>query len=167
LFLGCFQFTLQIQREISIVCIVNTKHWQNYPNNAWESETPDDHTFIVAWRDFLHSPFAKQHVPEWENKLQSVLDNIELTNETPEEDLPTQEEWMLISDFHNSNKTFGSQNLGEIYNWQPHSLIYIKQQIGEMPNWIKVQKENFIVPDSDYKLIVSVLNKNLPMTYPF
>lgn len=96
--------------KYSLYCkyqLLKYKPWQKSPNNAWENEIPDDHTFIVAWRDFLHSPFAKQHVPEWENKLQHVLDNIQQTNETPNnEEIVTQEEWMLISDFHNSNKTF-------------------------------------------------------------
>ena len=49
--------------------LLKFKPWTNNPNNAWNSEEPCDQTYINAWHEYLSSPEAVLHVPNWEEKL--------------------------------------------------------------------------------------------------
>ena len=85
------------------------------------------------------------YVTEWDKKLHDALVNCSKTsdeNKTFQSDTTTQEEWMIISDLYNSNNTFGLENIEQIpYDWQVESSRYTKQQLGEMPDWINLEKE--------------------------
>ena len=88
--------------------LLKYKPWKDLQVNAWNNELLDDRSFINAWRDFLHSSFAKKHVPEWDKKLHNALGNCSKSSddyETDQINATTQEEWMIISDLYNSNNT--------------------------------------------------------------
>ena len=54
------------------------------------------------------------------------------------------EEWMILSDFHNSNVSF-SQDSSKCDSFDLHQSCfnYTQQQLGEMHSWIKSNKEKF------------------------
>ena len=57
--------------------------------------------------DYLNTSFAKEHVLQCAERLQNVLHNIELSNDQHvENEQHIQEEWMILSDYHNSNSHF-------------------------------------------------------------
>ena len=107
--------------------------------------------------DFLNSPIANK-VPNWEKQLQDVLDNVvQQRDESCEKnENPDQEEWMILSNYHKLNENF---NTGDNrFDWHLDSRKYTTQNIGEMPNWIKVHKTDYTVPfaeseKSTYKYI--------------
>ena len=41
-------------------------------NNAWGDQEGTEQVFVTKWKDFLESTAAKQHVPDWYEKLQNV-----------------------------------------------------------------------------------------------
>ena len=48
-------------------------------NNVWNSTAePNADLYIKAWHDFLCSPSVQLQVPNWEQKLQNVMQNVEL-----------------------------------------------------------------------------------------
>ena len=117
-------------------------------NNVWNSTEPNADIYIKAWHDFLCSPSAQIQVPYWEQKLQNVMQNIELETDNEHSHFETekiQEEWMILSDFHNSTSlsatTTGFAN--SLQYWQLQSDNYTQKQISEMPNWINAQKTSF------------------------
>ena len=54
------------------------------------------------------------------------------------------QEWMIISDLHMPFET-SDQDSSTLYNWQQDRTGYTEQQIGEMPPWIKAQKDSLIM----------------------
>lgn len=57
---------------------------------------------------FLKTPCAQNYVPNWEMKLQQVRNHFELDNDLYDPLTGDREEWMILSDFHNSNINFSS-----------------------------------------------------------
>ena len=125
--------------------LLKYKSWKVSQNDAWGNVAPENSTFIIAWHDFLKSPYAEDHVPNWEIKLQQVLDNVEQPKtELCDDPTMDKEEWMILSDFHNSNINFDSDIVKQSsFDWHLDSVQYTDQQIGEMPNWIKLKKESY------------------------
>ena len=76
-----------------------------------------------------------------------MLDNVvQQTDELCEKnENPDQEEWMILSNYHKLNENV---NLGDnkSFDWHLDSSKYTTQQIGKMPNWIKVNKTDYTVP---------------------
>ena len=56
--------------------LLKYKPWKNSQNDAWDNQTPSDTTFVNSWMNYLNSPIANKHVPNWEKQLQDVLDNV-------------------------------------------------------------------------------------------
>lgn len=78
-------------------------------NNVWNSTEPNADLYIKAWHVFLCSPSAQLQVPNWEQKLQNVMQNVELETDNDHsnfEENKIQEEWMILSDFHDSSANF-------------------------------------------------------------
>ena len=128
--------------------LLKYKPWHTCQNNVWNSTEPNADIYIKAWHDFLCSPSAQIQVPNWEQKLQNVMQNIELETDNEHSHFETekiQEEWMILSDFHNSTSlsdtTTGFAN--SLQYWQLQSDNYTQKQISEMPNWINAQKTSF------------------------
>ena len=121
--------------------LLKYKPWEKSQHDAWGSENSEK-TLINAWHEFLTLPYAQKHVPNWTEKMQNVLDNIELSiDELTEHEHLAQEEWMMLSQFHTSVTNSNAENPNSMnYNWQLDSTKYSEQDRGEMPNWIKMEK---------------------------
>ena len=137
--------------------LLKYKPWHTCQNNVWNSTEPNADIYIKAWHDFLCSPSAQIQVPNWEQKLQNVMQNIELETDNEHSHFETekiQEEWMILSDFHNSTSlsatTTGFAN--SLQYWQLQSDNYTQKQISEMPNWINAQKTSFQKQDQLFKV---------------
>ena len=50
------------------------------------------------------------------------------------------EEWMILSDIHQTFNQNVHNSCSDSYNWQTDSTKYTQQQLGEMPSWIKWRK---------------------------
>lgn len=91
--------------------------WQNFPfyckyqllkykprhtnqNNAWGDQEGTEQVFVTKWKDFLESTAAKQHVPDWYEKLQNVWSSEEQEpqNEQSMQPVTEKEDWMLLAD---------------------------------------------------------------------
>lgn len=83
--------------------LLKYKPWDMCQNNVWNSTEPNAHLYIKACHDFLCCPSAQLQVPNWEQKLQNVMQNVELETDNDHsnfEENKIQEEWMILSDFH-------------------------------------------------------------------
>ena len=125
--------------------LLRYKPWKIMQENAWDNEEPSDETMINKWQEFLQTAYAKENVPDWFDKLQSVVQNQQesenlIVDEQPEN---TREEWMIISDLHMPFSNSGQTNVETAYQWSSDRANYSEQQIGEMPMWIKnMEKES-------------------------
>jgi len=99
------------------------------------------------------------------------MQNVELETDNDHsnfEENKIQEEWMILSDFHNSSANFCDTITGfdsSLQYWQLQSDNYSEQQISEMPLWINVPKDSFqehkqLFQDVDIELLV--MSKDLP-----
>ena len=100
--------------------------WHTTQDNVWgdQLQSATNEIYISKWKDFLQTSFAKEHVPEWYEKLHTVQNYSEsetdVQHSTPQE-LSQREEWMLLADlfprsFVNSD---GSQQTPySNYDWQ-------------------------------------------------
>ncbi|XP_068723547.1 ATP-dependent DNA helicase pif1-like [Montipora capricornis] len=134
----------------SLLCkyqLLKYKPWTNNPNNAWNSEEPSDQTYINAWHEYLSSPEAVLHVPNWEEKLHDAMQNAKIDNTdnvAVVEDETSQEEWMILASFHTNGLTNASSSIVNSHDWHCDAVKYTDQQIGEMPSWITAKKETFL-----------------------
>ena len=106
--------------------LLKYKPWKDSPHDAWGSNDTSESTLIIAWHDFLKTPLSKKHVPQWAERFQNVLNCIEfISNQHEENEQGTQEEWMILSDYHNSNSPSNSQKMAQnSCNWQLDSTKY-------------------------------------------
>ena len=96
---------------------------------------------INCWQEFLQSPYGQNHVPQWLEKLEAiVLSQVEPDNDPFEQDINTREEWMILSDLHTPfDNSEPNQEL--THDWHEDRHHYTDQQMGEMPTWIRVMKD--------------------------
>ena len=81
--------------------LLRYKPWKITQENSWDNERSDEN-MINKWQEFLQTAYAKENVPDWFDKLRSVVQNQQesenpIVDEQPEN---TREEWMIISDLH-------------------------------------------------------------------
>ena len=65
-------------------------------DNAWNDQPGTDDIYINSWKTFLETPFAKENVPDWSDKLHSIQNqaNNNASDEEPIQEAFEQEEWM-------------------------------------------------------------------------
>ena len=131
--------------------LLRYKPWTLTQNNAWGDQEPTDEVLIVKWKKFLQTPYGQTRVPEWFDKLQSVIQSPQEPDVQTEVQDNTCEEWMILADlnipFQNSEET------PELtHNWQQDRANYSDQQIREMPLWIKKTSKKVIQLKNSTKL---------------
>ena len=131
--------------------LLRYKPWQTEENNAWGDQEPTDEVLINCWHEFLQTPYGQANVPDWLDKLQTVIQSQEPEDEPSEEQEVTREEWMILSNlntpFDNSEQTPDST-----YDWHLDRANYSEQQIKEMPTWIKTNKDQYTI-DEQYDVV--------------
>ena len=140
--------------NFSLYCkyqLLRYKPRQTTQNNAWDDQEPTDEILINCWYELLQTTNGQSNVPDWFDKLQTVIQSQEPDHEPSEEQEVTREEWMVLSDLHtpfdNSEQTPDST-----HNWHLDRANYSEQQIYEMPTWIKTNKEDYTI-DEEYGVV--------------
>ena len=140
--------------NFSLYCkyqLLRYKPWQATQENAWDNQPGSDKIYITSWKAFLQTKYAKQHVPDWFEKLQTLQNLSE--NDTDSEDfseqLPQREEWMHLADLIpgslvNTNEQISQPDYNS-YDWQNDKCKYAHHIIREMPSWIKSKQDTFLV----------------------
>ena len=72
--------------------LLRYKPWRITQSNAWGEQEPTDEILIHCWQEFLQTPYAQTNVPDWFDKLQTVIQSQEPENEPSEERERTREE---------------------------------------------------------------------------
>ena len=80
--------------------LLRYKLWQTTQENAWDDQPGSDDIYITSWKAFLQTQYAKQHVPDWHEKLQTLesLSENDTDCENISQQLPQREEWMHLAD---------------------------------------------------------------------
>ena len=116
----------------------------------------------------MQTPYAQNHVTDWYDKLQDVIQNQEANNEEQvvlETTYNSREEWMIIANlrvpFENN---YGQSSFD---NWQQDRTRYTEQQIGEIPTWIKNHKEqaNYVNAQSHVIILVNSFSEMQKLAY--
>ena len=126
--------------------LLTYKPWQTTQDNAWDNQPSSDETFITKWKEFLETPYAKEHVPDWHERLDTVQNFNENDTDTEHtaQELPQREEWMLLADLVPGSFVTAEQSqqiVNSGYNWQNDRLNYQESQIREMSSWLETNKE--------------------------
>ena len=134
--------------------LLRYRPWKITQDNAWGHQEASDETLINSWQEFLHTPYAQTHVPDWFDKLQSVIHSQAEPDVEPVElqNIDTRDEWMILSDLHTPFQN-SEQNSDMIHYWHQDRAKYTNQQIGEMPTWIKTKKEQDNVTCEHYEVV--------------
>ena len=126
--------------------LLKYKPWQTTQENAWDNQPATNEIYITKWKEFLETPYAKEHVPDWHDKFDTVhnYNKHDTDTEHTTQELPQREEWMLLTDlvprsFLTTDKP--QQIVNSDYNWQNDRLKYQDNQIREMSSWIRTNKE--------------------------
>ena len=116
------------------------KPWDMCRNNVWNSTEPNANLIThqgMAW--FLMFCISSVTSSELGTEATNVMQNVELETDNDHSNLEEnniQEEWMILSDFHNSSANFCDTITGfdnSLQYWQLQSDNYSEQQISEMP----------------------------------
>ena len=148
--------------------LLRYKPWKFTPNNAWNDQEPSDKLFVRYWNDVLQTPYAQNHVTDWYDKLQNVIQNQEANDEEQvvlETTCDSREEWMIIADLRMPFENNDGQSSFD--NWQQDRTRYTEQQIGEMPTWIKNHKEqaNYVNAQSHETILVNSFSEMQKLAY--
>ncbi len=125
--------------------LLKYKPWHTKPDNAWNDQLGTDEIYINSWKTFLETPFAKENVPDWSDKLSSLQNTSDNSSDVvPIPEAIEREEWMHLADlipglFVDNSSQEGSQ---PDFVWQVDKNNYTEAEIGEMPSWIKTKKES-------------------------
>lgn len=123
--------------------LLRYKPWTVTQENAWDNEEASDENIINKWQQFLQTPYTEANVPDWFDKLQSVIQTQQETEDlhVDAQSENTHEEWMIISDLHTPFINSSQTNSESANEWHNDRSDYSEQQIGEMPTWIKNMRE--------------------------
>ena len=96
--------------------LLRYKPWRTTQMNAWSDQDATDEILINHWQEFLQTPCGQTNVPDWFDKLQTVIQSQQEPEDEPcEEQGNTREEWMILSELHtpfeNSEQTRESTRL--------------------------------------------------------
>lgn len=124
---------------------------------------------ISKWQEFLQTQYAKKNVPDWFDKLQSVMQS----QQEPEEKVVdtqcgnTREEWMIIPDLHSPFTNSLETNLESVYDWNCDRVHFSEQQIGEMPMWIKNmrEREDQVLQDKHQNIDINTFSEMQKLAY--
>ena len=80
--------------------LLKYKPWHTKPDNAWNDQLGTDEIYINSWKAFLKTPFAKDNVPDWSDKLSSCQNhaNDNSGDVVPIPEAIEWEEWMHLAD---------------------------------------------------------------------
>ena len=131
--------------------LLRYKPWQMTQSNAWDDQEPTDEILINCWHKFLQTPYGQSNVPDWFDKLQTVIQSQGPEDDSSEEQEVTREEWMILFDL-NTPFDNSEQTPGPAHGWYLDIANYSEQQIHEMPTWIKTNKENYTI-DEQYDVV--------------
>ena len=121
--------------------LLRYKPWLRTQSNAWGDVEATSEVLINCWQEFLQSPYGQNNVPQWLEKLEAiVLSQVEPDNNPFEQDINTREEWMILSDLHTPFDN-SEPNQESTHDWHEDRHHYTDQQMGEMPTWIRVMKD--------------------------
>ena len=121
--------------------LLRYKPWLRTQSNAWGDVEATSEVLINSWQEFLQSPYGQNNVPQWLEKLEAiVLSQAEPDNDPFEQNISTREEWMILSDLHTPFDN-SEQNQESTDDWHEDRNHYTDQQMGEMPTWIRVMKD--------------------------
>lgn len=121
--------------------LLRYKPWLRTQSNAWGDVEATSEVLINSWQEFLQSPYGQNNVPQWLEKLEAiVLSQAEPDNDPFEKNISTREEWMILSDLHTPFDN-SEQNQESTDDWHEDRNHYTDQQMGEMPTWIRVMKD--------------------------
>ena len=81
--------------------LLRYKPWKTTQNNAWGDQEPTNEILTNHWQEFLQTPYGQINVPDWFDKLQTVIQSqIEPEDEPCEQEGATREEWMILSELN-------------------------------------------------------------------
>ena len=141
------------------------KPWQTTQDNAWGDQPGSNEIYITSWKNFLETQYAKEHVPDWCEKLQNSQNVSEDQNDSDSsysEQLPEREEWMHLADiipgsFVNTTKEIPQPDCNN-YNWHGDRHKYADYLIGEIPSWIKLNKDTFSIAQPQQNIDINTFN---------
>ena len=126
--------------------LLKYKPWHTKPDNAWNDQLGTDEIYINSWKAFLETPFAKDNVPDWSDKLSSCQNqaNDNSGDVVPILEAIEREEWMHLADLIPG--LFVDDGTQERclpnFVWQIDRNNYTESEIAEMPSWVKTKKES-------------------------
>ena len=126
--------------------LLRYKPWNNSVNDAWCNEETSDAVFINHWHSFLQTNDAILFVPNWSHQINLIS---EYANQLIENDdfvetnTNEREEWMILADLKlkDDNKIKSPMDCSADF-YEQDRLKYTVQEIGDMPHWIKEQKNS-------------------------
>lgn len=128
--------------------LLRYKPWHTTQDNVSGDQPATNKIYISKWKDFLQTSFAKEHVPDWYEKLHTIQNYSE--NETDVQlrprELPQREEWMLLADLLPGsfvNNDGSQQTPYSDYDWQNDKLKYLDSHIREMSSNENVDVSTF------------------------
>ena len=122
--------------------LLKFKPWQTNPQNAWENLPECNNTFISAYKQFLTTDYARQHVATLAEELHRAeqYESTQLTDDdtNQEENAPELEEWMLLCQLQPTYTTPESPD--DDTDWEEAARQLPQSQFLSCPNWIKQMK---------------------------
>ena len=145
--------------------LLRYKPWKTTQNNAWGDQEPTDEILTNHWQEFLQTPYGQINVPDWFDKLQTIIQSqIEPEDEPSEEQGTTREEWMILSELNTPFDT-SEQTSQSTHDWQQDRANYSDQQIHEMPTWIKSKKYDTITNERYEVVDLNSFSEMQELTY--
>eukprot|EP00794_Sanderia_malayensis_P021336 gene21336-23411_t len=117
--------------------------------NAWDNKIDTCSTYVEEWKEFMSTEYAKANVFDWTEQMDLIEEQItqnstvcsDLANNTGQDQ--EQEDWMQVASLAQHSIDEGSQfSINESHYWSQARNNYTTQHLGEMPQWIALQKSH-------------------------
>ena len=124
--------------------LIKYKPWTDEVSDAWYYQEETDDVFVQCYREFLSTPFAQQHVKDFQDDIENAMHYImneepeeeDAAVEQPEDQQPEQEDWMLLCQlntaYQNDDQEMADQNI----DWNEAARNYPQELLRECPKWI-------------------------------
>ena len=153
--------------------LIRYKPWLRNIQDAWENGPENDDTYIQQWIHFMSTDYAKSNVKDWTQQMEVIQQQVleESTNTEAslnEETCHTNEEedWMQISRLVRDRCNNTRNHSSEVsHDWSEDSSHYTRQQIGEMHNWISLQKSTASLQEDFPSVDVSLFTPTQQYAY--
>lgn len=144
--------------------LLRYKPWSKNPLHVLGGKSDVPNNWINGWESFCQTAQGKKKIPKWIIRLNTFEQNECVSDEDSddtddESDSERQSDWMKLQSKTLCNSINNQETDSDISYWSTHRSEYTNEELCNLTNWLKIQKQNYTRPTRQ-RAVVDLLNLN-------